>query len=292
MIAKESEFPFAAVVKILQNGYVYTCGSSIISKKYVVTAAHCMFPSVLPVFPSDILIGVGDGDVSSSKVIGVKKILIHPDYNALGSFNDIALLELNETLSFSDSITNIKVDMSVVEEDNEMTAIGWGITSNNSSSPSRTLMKTNLFVNSTKTCSLVRPSFTDKNKDILCLSNGSQGKDTCYGDSGSPVLSQYVNSTLKMNSTTLASTEIYGLMGLTSYGDIIGNNNINLRPKCADPQGLGFYTRVAYYIYFLTNVTKIPLRSLVLDRTLSKEIIKDFNNATKAIEIVDLNIIK
>merc|ERR1712200_195624 len=80
------------------------CGGTIVNKKFVITAAHC-YNSMF----NDLRVIVGehnlcDGVNEGGKVIKVKKITLHPDYNSRTVDNDIAVLELAEDLTFTDKI--------------------------------------------------------------------------------------------------------------------------------------------------------------------------------------------
>ena len=111
------------------------CGGSIISKDVVLTAAHCVTET------STIFIQAGHSNISSesSAFLHVKSILIHPEYDSLWIFQlfwsllygprlyDIALLRLNESLVFNDSIQPIALPSEGLSKFTYYVA-GWGLT--------------------------------------------------------------------------------------------------------------------------------------------------------------------
>ncbi|XP_009580901.1 PREDICTED: coagulation factor IX-like, partial [Fulmarus glacialis] len=94
--------PLPQVHLVDRNGVGF-CGASIISEKWVVTAAHCLQPG------DDVTAVAGEYNTSEEDKTEqrrkVVKILPHPTYNATINkhHNDIALLELDRPLSFNSS---------------------------------------------------------------------------------------------------------------------------------------------------------------------------------------------
>ncbi|KRT84661.1 Trypsin, partial [Oryctes borbonicus] len=102
------------------------CGGSIIREDIILTAAHCCCSYL----PNDTLIYAGmynKEDMPNLKGIRVKDVKIHELYNYTGEStpDDIALIVLEENLSFNRTIN--KIDL--VEEDYEIpvnaTVSGW-----------------------------------------------------------------------------------------------------------------------------------------------------------------------
>jgi hypothetical protein len=69
------------------------------------------------------------------KDVGVKKVIIHEDFNALTLINDIAPIELNETLVETDTIGTICLPINetqiidnLSEDQRILTIAGWGRT--------------------------------------------------------------------------------------------------------------------------------------------------------------------
>ncbi|PVU90260.1 hypothetical protein BB560_006218 [Smittium megazygosporum] len=274
--SKSNEFPFAAVVKISHEKFIYTCGSTILSDKFLVTAAHCVYIQSQKIRPNNTRIGLGSRNIKEVKVLEPLRFHVHPKYIAdknvtIFTFSCVQKKKLKESLTFGPGLQTAKIDLRKIEENTEVTALGWGITSNESTLPSQELMETSLFIQKPQECSKVRPNFTSNNLDYICAANGVQGKDTCYGDSGAPII------------RTQKPLNAYSVLGLTSYGDIIGNVDMLKKPKCADPKGFGFYTHIGYYIYFISNVTGIPFETLALDSAAeNSQIITEFDTETKA----------
>merc|ERR1719474_2367896 len=104
------------------------CGGTIVNKRFVLTAAHrynSMFATM------HVIVGEHnycDGLNEGGKLIKVKKMTLHPDYNSRTIDNDIAVLELAEELTFTKKIKPACLPSSETKDYSGIasTVPGWG----------------------------------------------------------------------------------------------------------------------------------------------------------------------
>ena len=77
-----------------------SCGGSILSSSWIITAAHCV--DGLDASPFSVYAGSIEFR-SNSQMRTVRRIFAHPYYNAKSVVNDIALLELSSPLNMTDA---------------------------------------------------------------------------------------------------------------------------------------------------------------------------------------------
>jgi secreted trypsin-like serine protease len=121
-----SEVPYQASI-IYQNNH--TCGGSIISKSYILTAAHC-FPPNVPKDPKDYTVRVGSTYLNKEGIIlQIAKITVHPKFNYSAGNYDFALLQLETPIEeFGAKIKSIPLaspDQRLVHESTAEVS-GWG----------------------------------------------------------------------------------------------------------------------------------------------------------------------
>jgi secreted trypsin-like serine protease len=159
------------------------CGASLISRDWVLTAAHCVEDEVASRI--QVVVGLSDlEDTSSAQIRGVRGIYMHPAYSDLQGdlVNDIALLLLDAPVTnitpvgFARSPSTAIPGMSV-------RALGWGDTLANPRYPTE-LRMVDLDVVS---IDFANRAYGSSRFDSRHLAAMAPGKDTCSGDSGGPL---------------------------------------------------------------------------------------------------------
>ncbi|CAG9568533.1 unnamed protein product [Danaus chrysippus] len=209
------QYPWLA---LLEYSYGFLgCGGSLISSRYVLTAAHCLksLQNGKPLYvrlgeyditsyPTDTVeIDGGGYEVVTVTIIGIKARFTHPSYSREQKIHDIGLIEMEEAVSFSDFIKVICLpQMDYMPSFNSSTVFyvaGWG--SDNITSGTAVKMETIVPYKLHSQCPLVTETYPIHQ---ICA-GGEGGRDTCSGDSGGPLMYETPNHT-------------YEAVGIVSYG--------------------------------------------------------------------------
>ncbi|KAJ1929204.1 Ovochymase-2 [Tieghemiomyces parasiticus] len=243
---KGHEFPFAAVLNIVEKEGVALCGGTLISKKYILTAAHCVTEefSGKAVKAKAVAAGLGSDDINDVTVYEADKIIVHPDYDYRKVTDDLALVKLKKSIKSSDDdikwtgITDAKL-----KDGMELVAIGWGKTSN-SGTVSDDLRQVDVKLGPSSDCREANPDFKDQSGSQLCAAQ-NDNHDTCQGDSGGPLLYKDKKGS-------------YKIAGITSYGFTPGSDSTS----CGTNSVVAFYTNADYYIKWISKETDISKSKL------------------------------
>jgi secreted trypsin-like serine protease len=253
--ARESEFPFMAAL------YEYdkiTCGGTIIAPQWIVTAAHCLVQpdslansrSALPRAPITALkVGVGMTDNTTEYPVAVKRTVVSPDYDPKTNTNDIALLELETPLTFNSTVRPAYITSCEIHAGDKFIALGWGFKEDYHIS--NDLQHVELEAADDEKCKAGFPDWNGQDGNLVCTGN-TPGRDTCYGDSGGPLILPL----------TPDSHDTYGyyLVGITSFGIDLDDA---MSTECGSENGVGYYTHVIRYIDWISETINQNQSSIV-----------------------------
>ncbi|KAL7306571.1 hypothetical protein TKK_0001260 [Trichogramma kaykai] len=211
----------------------YQCGGSIISDRWIISAAHCFYKSENEYWVARI--GTTKRESLPSpyeQVLRVDYVVTHPNYNNTGYINDIVLLRLEKPMTFSDYVRPVCLPSREPQHDELCTVTGWGQLYEIGRIFPETLQEVEVPVISTGMCIMqtVFSSLYRISPGMFCAGYKAGGRDACLGDSGGPLVCPGPDNK-------------YTLHGITSNGF-----------GCGQADRPGVYTKVHYYIGWIQQV--------------------------------------
>ncbi|XP_058448135.1 uncharacterized protein LOC131428303 isoform X4 [Malaya genurostris] len=234
-------FPWQAYIRIgSSRSMLSRCGGSLISRRHVVTAGHCVARAT----PRQVHVTLGDYVINSAVeplpayTFGVRSINVHPYFKFTPQADrfDVAVLTLERTVHFMPHIAPI-----CLPEKNEDFlgkfgwAAGWGALNPGSRLRPKTLQAVDVPVLDNRVCERWHRSNGINvviYPEMLCAGYRGGGKDSCQGDSGGPLMHE--------------KSGRWFLIGIVSAGY-----------SCATRGQPGIYHRVANTVDWISHIVQI-----------------------------------
>uniref|UniRef100_A0A8C5KMD6 Transmembrane protease serine n=1 Tax=Jaculus jaculus TaxID=51337 RepID=A0A8C5KMD6_JACJA len=224
--AQEGEWPWQASLSM--NGRQY-CGASLISEKYLITAAHC-FKNTDD--PKKFTVSFGTRVSPPYMTHYVQQVIIHENYIKGEHHDDVAIIVLTEKVSFKNDVHRVCLPEAtqVFPPGEGVVVTGWGALSHDGKHP-LLLQKASVKIIDSKTCN-AKEAYNGLVLDTMLCAGYEEGNiDACQGDSGGPLV--HPNS-----------RDIWYLVGIVSWG-----------VECGKPNKPGVYMRVTAYRDWIASKT-------------------------------------
>ncbi|CAH0549017.1 unnamed protein product [Brassicogethes aeneus] len=238
------EWPWhVALMKFEGAASNYICGGTLITKRHVLTAAHCVTgrPSNSKLNTESLTVFLGKNNLrytaTTDQQRDVSEIYVHPDFSQTGLKNDVAVLKLSSPATLNDYVRPVCL-WSGSTNQNEVvnrkgSVVGWGYDEHKRIST--TLRKVDIPVIERSECIYSNPKFFPS---VLWEKNFCAGYKNgtmiCNGDSGGGMFFAKPG--------TRGAQTVWRIRGLVSIG--VGNQGY--RSVC-DSQEYTVFTDVAQY---------------------------------------------
>jgi secreted trypsin-like serine protease len=184
IVGGQATSAYPAVGALTQSGSPF-CTGTVVAKRVVVTAAHCL----AGMSASRIRFAFGPNGFSPQASVGVSRAVVHPQYDANRIKNDIGVLILSSDAPVTP--VGINTAMTTSWQGRSLVFVGYGVSNGVTQSGGGTKRVVSIPISEVGSTQF---AYEDSRRN------------TCFGDSGGPAFTQDASGNLL-------------LAGVTSYGD-------------------------------------------------------------------------
>ncbi|GJQ69600.1 hypothetical protein Trydic_g6694 [Trypoxylus dichotomus] len=250
------EYPWVVAIYKRRNDELrQVCSGTLISRFYVLSAAHCFAndagdvsdPSVFTLVAGKYYRDFNAND-SNAQIRQIRRLFVHEDYKGAGHAyrDDIALIQV-ESFILSETVQIVCIDWENIHESNDFqdgklgVVVGWGLTKE-ASTPAETLQKLEVPYRSMKTCGdhIDKPFFKRFFvSDKICAGYSNQSMSVCKGDSGGGLFFQRKSDSIFF---------VRGIVSISPTSTAGCNSN-----------HYSLYTKVSKYLQWIEDKTRRKL---------------------------------
>ncbi|XP_075767952.1 granzyme H-like [Pelodiscus sinensis] len=186
--AKPHSRPYMAYVRIQRGNKNMHCGGFLVTRNFVLTAAHCKGDSIT--------VTLGAHNIrkreKSQQVIPVRRQIPHPQYNSETWNNDIMLLQLQKPARFNTNVGLLRLPPAnqQVRPGTVCSVAGWGRTQAKRKRGPAILREVKLKVQDDRVCQNIFGAKHHKYtpSTMMCVGDPKKRQSSFKGDSGGPLV--------------------------------------------------------------------------------------------------------
>ncbi|XP_067391833.1 mast cell protease 3-like [Emydura macquarii macquarii] len=174
---------YMAYLEIQRGKKNFSCGGFLVSKDFVLTAAHCNGDEITVYLGAH---NIKNKQEQGRQVIPARAKIPHPEYDKETDNNDIMLLQLKRKAELTQWVKTIPLPRAdkKLKPRRKCSVAGWGWTSAKRNKTSDTLQEVDVVVIRDDAC-----SYHDYNScTMLCAGDPRKDKNPSKGDSGGPLV--------------------------------------------------------------------------------------------------------